>query len=185
MRIVFADTGYWVALLNPHDDLHNKALHLSQSLQPLHIITSEMVLVEVLNDFSSRGPYLRQAAVTLIRSLYQNPNTTIIPQTSQQLQTALALYNQRSDKDWSPTDCVSFQIMAVYKMTEALAYDKHFIQAGYVALMRRCQVSTSVVWGRILLIKTGSTIPRRRNCSATFTTVIKTLRSPMRRRMRC
>ena len=25
MRVVFADTGYWVALLNPHDDLHSKA----------------------------------------------------------------------------------------------------------------------------------------------------------------
>jgi hypothetical protein len=22
MRVLFADTGYWVALLNPHDDLH-------------------------------------------------------------------------------------------------------------------------------------------------------------------
>lgn len=27
MRVVFADTGYWVALLNPHDDLHNKAIN--------------------------------------------------------------------------------------------------------------------------------------------------------------
>ncbi len=25
MRIVFADTGYWIALLNPRDDLHDKA----------------------------------------------------------------------------------------------------------------------------------------------------------------
>lgn len=53
MRVVFADTGYWVALLNPRNDLHNKAINLSKALQPAHIVTSEMVLTEVLNDFSS------------------------------------------------------------------------------------------------------------------------------------
>ena len=25
MRKIFADTGYWIALLNPDDDLHQKA----------------------------------------------------------------------------------------------------------------------------------------------------------------
>ena len=62
MRTVFADTGYWVALLNPRDELHDKAIELSKSLNPVHIVTSEMVLTEVLNDFSKRGDYLRQAA---------------------------------------------------------------------------------------------------------------------------
>ena len=45
MRFVFADTGYWVALLNSQDDLYPKATHLSKSLQPVHIVTSEVVLV--------------------------------------------------------------------------------------------------------------------------------------------
>lgn len=31
MRIVFADTGYWVALLNPHDDLHDNGDESFQS----------------------------------------------------------------------------------------------------------------------------------------------------------
>ncbi|MFM6540082.1 MAG: hypothetical protein ACKPHW_17395 [Microcystis panniformis] len=57
MRVIFADTGYWVALLNPHDNLHQKALTLSKTIQPAHIVTTEMVLVEVLNDFSDRGEY--------------------------------------------------------------------------------------------------------------------------------
>ncbi|ARV61915.1 nucleic acid-binding protein [Nostocales cyanobacterium HT-58-2] len=140
MRVVFADTGYWVALLNPHDDLHDKALNLSKSVQPAYIVTTEMVLVEVLNDFSARGEYFRQIAVNLIRSLYQHPNTTIIPQTSVQFQSALTLYEQRPDKEWSQTDCVSFKIMEEEIIFEALAYDKHFVQAGYTALMRNCQV---------------------------------------------
>jgi uncharacterized protein len=139
VRFVFADTGYWVALLNPGDNLHQKAIQLAQSLQPVHIVTSEMVLTEVLNDFSKRGEYLRDAVSELIRDLRSHPNTTIIPQTSQQFEIALNLYTQRKDKAWSHTDCVSFNIMDENGIIEALAYDKHFAQAGFTALMRNCR----------------------------------------------
>ena len=140
MRFVFADTGYWVALLNPQDDLHSKATHLSKSLQPVHIVTSEVVLTEVLNDFSKRGEFFRNLAIRLIERLRSHANTTIIPQSSQQFDEALQLYSQRPDKEWSQTDCASFNIMGENGMTEALAYDKHFAQAGFVALMRNCQI---------------------------------------------
>ena len=136
MRFIFADTGYWVALLNPGDDLHQKAIHLEQSLQPVHIVTSEMVLTEVLNDFSKRGEYLREVASELILGLRSHPNTTIIPQTTQQFEQAFTLYAQRKDKAWSHTDCSSFCIMEELGITEALTYDKHFEQAGFVALLR-------------------------------------------------
>ncbi|MFN5817394.1 MAG: type II toxin-antitoxin system VapC family toxin [Pseudanabaena sp.] len=136
MRVIFADTGYWVALLNPHDNLHEKALTLSKAVQPAHIVTTEMVLVEVLNDFSDRGEYFRQVAVNLIQNLYQYPNVTVVPQTTLQFQEALEFYAQRPDKAWSQTDCVSFKVMEYLGISEALAYDKHFVQAGYKALMR-------------------------------------------------
>lgn len=54
MRRVFADTGYWVALLNPRDELHQKARELPKAMGLLYIFTSEMVLAEVLNDFSKQ-----------------------------------------------------------------------------------------------------------------------------------
>ena len=72
MRFVFADTGYWVALLNFQDDLHDKAVRLSKTLQPIHIFTSEVVLTEVLNDFSKRGEYFRDLAtgtLTVLRMI--------------------------------------------------------------------------------------------------------------------
>ena len=99
-----------------------------------------MVLTEVLNDFSKRGEYLRDVASELIRDLRSHPNTTIIPQSSQQFEKAFNLYIQRKDKQWSHTDCVSFNIMEENGITEALAYDKHFAQAGFTALMRNCRV---------------------------------------------
>ncbi|MGL6337769.1 MAG: type II toxin-antitoxin system VapC family toxin [Waterburya sp.] len=136
MRLVFADTGYWVALLNPRDELHHKATELSKSLNPVHIVTSEMILTEVLNDFSKRGDYLRKVATELIDNIYENPNITVISQTSQQFQQGLELYKNRLDKNWSLTDCVSFKIMEQMSIYEAFAYDKHFEQAGFRALLR-------------------------------------------------
>ena len=55
MQSVFADAGYWIALLNPRDNLHAKAREVSISLGEFRIVTSEMVLTEVLNAFASRG----------------------------------------------------------------------------------------------------------------------------------
>ncbi|NEO57085.1 MAG: type II toxin-antitoxin system VapC family toxin [Okeania sp. SIO3B5] len=136
MRKVFADTGYWVALLNPRDELHQKVQEVSEAITPVHIFTSEMVLTEVLNDFSKRGNFFRQAVIELIENIYKHPNVTVVKQTSSQFQEGLFLYKQRVDKQWSLTDCVSFQIMEYYNILEALAYDKHFEQAGFIALLR-------------------------------------------------
>jgi len=134
---VFADTGYWIALLNPRDDLHDRAKNLSQSLQQVHIVTSEMVLTEVLNNrFSRGGENYRRAAVDLVHNLRSNPDTTVIPQTSTWFNRGLTLYRQRLDKAWSLTDCVSFEIMREQQITEALAYDIHFTQAGFIPLLR-------------------------------------------------
>jgi predicted nucleic acid-binding protein len=140
VRVVFADTGYWVALLNPSDNLHKKSVQLSKTLHPVYIVTSEAVLIEVLNDFSKRGEYFRDLAIELTQNLRSNPNVRIVPQTSEQFEQGLRLYQQRKDKAWSHTDCVSFKIMEENEIREALAYDKHFAQAGFTALMRNCRV---------------------------------------------
>ncbi|MDB9529496.1 hypothetical protein PN498_26130 [Oscillatoria sp. CS-180] len=99
MKSVFADTGYWIALLDPNDTLHVKALDVSIALEFERIITSEMVLAEVLNYFAHRGSFLRVAAVSLIRSLRSNFSIEIISHTAINLfQQALELYEQRPDK---------------------------------------------------------------------------------------
>lgn len=136
MKTVFADTGYWIALLDPQDTLHSKAINLSSTLSQVQIFTSEMVLTEILNHFSKRGNFLRYAAASLIESLQENPAITIIPQTDSIFQQALILYKQRPDQAWSHTDCSSFCIMQQQNILEALAYDKHFEQAGFIALLR-------------------------------------------------
>lgn len=48
---------------------------------------------------------------------------------------AIALYKQMDDKQWSLVDCVSFVVMRERGITAALTSDRHFIQAGFQALL--------------------------------------------------
>lgn len=116
----FAHSNYWIALLNPRDDLHDKAVAVSASLGLAHVVTSEMVLLEVMNYYSAHGSNLRKAAVTLVERLRAHPHTTLVPLSSVPFQEALGLYAQREDKTWSLTDCATFQIMQNEQITGAL-----------------------------------------------------------------
>ncbi len=136
MERVFADTGYWIALLNPRDDLHQKAFATSQDYTSNQIVTSEMVLTEFLNSFSDYGPRLRQAAARAVASLRNTSEVVIVPQTSQLFEKALKRYEDMTDKSWSLTDCASFLIMEQEQVKDALTHDRHFAQAGFNALLR-------------------------------------------------
>jgi uncharacterized protein len=136
MKRVFADTGYWVALLNPSDDLNAKAMEVSSRLGAVRIYTTEMVLVEVANMLGKAGEHFRALVQQTIVSLRQNANVTIEPQTSTLFREALDFYAAHRDKNWSLTDCASFLVMKEEGITEALAHDHHFEQAGFRALLR-------------------------------------------------
>jgi predicted nucleic acid-binding protein len=135
MTRVFADAGYWIALLNPRDGLHAKASLVSRTLGQVRIVTSEMVLVEVLNAFASNGEVLRRATCALVDRIRSNPNAEIIPMTSNAFRSALERYRNRADKTWGLTDCTSFLIMEQKGITEALSGDRDFQQAGFNALL--------------------------------------------------
>ena len=79
---------------------------------------------------------LRQASSSLVNALIQNPSIIIEAQTPERFDQALKLYRQRLDQAWSHTDCASFCIMQQMGIQDALAYDKHFEQAGYRPLLR-------------------------------------------------
>jgi uncharacterized protein len=136
MKRVFADTSYWIALLNPRDELHARAVVAGGSYSEDQVVTSEMVLVEFLNGFSERGPRLRAAALKAVMSLRGSLNVTVIRQTSDQFERALHRYGERIDKAWSLTDCASFLIMEGEGIESALTHDQHFAQAGFRALLR-------------------------------------------------
>ena len=78
---MFADAGYWIALFNPRDQLHAKAISVSTTLQGRSIVTSQMVLTEFLNHYAALGQPFRQRAVQVVRSLQDNVDVEVVPQT--------------------------------------------------------------------------------------------------------
>jgi predicted nucleic acid-binding protein len=136
MRRVFDDADYLIALLNPKEQLHEKAKAVSQALGQVRVVTSEMVLAELMAFYAERGANLREAAADVVLKLGGDPNATVVPQTSIQFREALSFYRQHKDKPWSLTDCASFLIMREAGMAEALSHDHHFEQAGFKALLR-------------------------------------------------
>ena len=123
MRIVFADTVYWIALCSPHDSLHQLALNAPIELGLHRVVTSELVLVETLNGFSTKGGHWRRNVTALVQHIVDNTDIDLVQQTPQLFHAAFALYCSRPDKSWSLTDCASFRIMEERQITEALTYD--------------------------------------------------------------
>ncbi len=136
MKAVFADTSYWIALLYPPDDLHAKVTSMSREISTMRLVTSEMVLTELLNTFSNGSPIMQSIAVHAVEDARKGDSLIVLPQTSEQFTKALERYKRSADKNWSLTDCASFQIMETERITAALTHDHHFIQAGFEALLR-------------------------------------------------
>ena len=136
MGEVFADTGYWVALISTRDDLRKSAVQATNNLGGRRIVTSEMVLVEVLNHFARQGGVARETAAETIMGLKNDPNTEVIEQNTAQFESAVSRYANRLDQSWSLVDCSSFVLMEERGIRDALAHDIDFVQAGFNALLR-------------------------------------------------
>jgi len=129
----FVDTGYWLAWLNRDDELHHLARSLTTQL-PAHLVTTEAVLLESGNAMSR--PPLRPLGVSFLTQIRTNPRVIVVPLDSHLLDRAIALYAARPDKEWGLVDCTSFIVMQDRGITQALAADQHFVQAGFRALLR-------------------------------------------------
>ncbi len=136
MNVIFADAGYWIALWNPRDALHRQALAFADRVGATAVVTTRLVLVEALDFMAGVGEFRRGFAAQMVQALEKDPSVEIIPLSDTHFHTALERYASRSDQRWSLTDCASFIVMEERGITEALAFDRDFEQAGFVALLR-------------------------------------------------
>ena len=133
---VFADTLYWVAVLNPKDQWHRQAVETRKLLGDVTIITTETVLIEVLNYFSEYGSLARKSAVDAVRTIIIDEEVEYLPHTSESFTAALNFYEKRLDKGYSLTGCVSMLTMKKLGLQEILTHDNHFEQEGLTILLR-------------------------------------------------
>lgn len=137
MRTVYGDSGYWIALQNTRDEWQERAIRLTERLGNFRIVTSEMVLFEYMNGVARLGPQSRQLAVATANLILSDQTKfNVVRQTSYAIEAAIDRYASLLDQRWSLVDCHSFLIMEERGITDALAYDRDFEQAGFRALLR-------------------------------------------------
>jgi predicted nucleic acid-binding protein len=132
MSLIFADTFYFLALVNRRDVSHARAVEFGER-PDLRLVTTTWVLTEVIDALST--PTHRTVAVALVRKLQNDRQVTIVSATQDWFDRGLELFEARADKAWTLTDCVSFTVMQSLGLTEALTADRHFEQAGFKALL--------------------------------------------------
>lgn len=128
---VFADAWFYLAILDVGDQHHDRALEWLRNFEG-RIVTTRWVLIEVANGLSA--PRFRARVSTLLTNLERNRKVTIISGSDPLYHAGRALFDSRPDKAWSLTDCISFVVMEREGLREALTGDRHFEQAGFVAL---------------------------------------------------
>jgi predicted nucleic acid-binding protein len=134
-RIILLDTSFIVALENRADPYHAKAWRLEEknaqegSLYILHV----GILLEIADGFARFGR--RAAGQRLLQKFLDEEGYIVAPIVPDLLDQAVALYRNRSDKEWGLTDCVSFALMQQEGIQDALTSDAHFRQAGFQALL--------------------------------------------------
>ncbi len=132
MSDCFADTYFFIALLFENDEAHAEAQTRVANLSG-RLYTSVWVLIEVADALAVPGR--RQRFLPLLQFLLASPSVTIVPTEQTLFDRAVTLYDQRPDKAWSLTDCISFAIMEDHGLRDALTGDHHFEQAGFNVLM--------------------------------------------------
>lgn len=133
MIAVFADSHYFIALLNERDVHHPAAKDYSSEVR-CFIVTTRWVLAEVADALCSGSG--REKVADFIALIERHPQFRIHGESDALFDRGLALFRKRPDKKWSLTDCVSFVVMSEEGLTEALTGDHHFEQAGFTAMLR-------------------------------------------------
>lgn len=133
MNALFADTFYFLALLNANDESHAAADAFAAD-GSVSLVTTAWVLTEVADGLAETPG--RTVFASLVSDLESDGQSEIVPASPALWRRGIDLYSRRPDKEWSLTDCISFVVMAERGIVDALTADHHFEQAGFHALLK-------------------------------------------------
>ena len=134
MNTVFADTLYWIALINSRDQWHQRAVSINAELSEARLLTTDSVLTELANFFAEYGEVMRRKVALAIRSVLSDEEVEVLSESRQTFLDGLMLYESRSDKAYSLTDCIAMNVMRKRGITDVLTNDTHFTQVGFHVL---------------------------------------------------
>jgi hypothetical protein len=134
MNLTFADTFYYLALLNPGDAAHELAMAVTAE-RTGRLVTTRWILTEVGDAMAE--PKYRPRFLNLIQAIETDPDTIVVSTTDDLFRQGVKLFGERLDKNWPLTDCISFLVMEQFHINEALTGDHHFAQAGLIPLLAK------------------------------------------------
>jgi predicted nucleic acid-binding protein len=135
---VFIDAGAWIALNDRGDRFHPSAVGYYQRVlrERRSLVTTNLVIAEAYINIRRAGGY--QPAMRFLDSTRQSSRLTRVYSDAGLEAEADKLLRRYADQDFSLTDAVSFAVMQQRGITEAFAFDRHFVTAGF-ALMPTAQ----------------------------------------------
>ena len=132
MTTAFLDTSGWFAALSPKEAKHRAAhgAYREWIEQGIELVTTNLVVAEMqilLSRFRGADEGLR-----FLDSLYQDPTHEVVfvDRDLERAATDRWLRKYR-DQRLSLADAVSFEVMRVRRIRQALALDEHFELAGF------------------------------------------------------
>lgn len=136
MKATFLDASFVIALQWREDQSHASAMAHWSTLKfaPKALVTTSFVLDEVVTFFASRG--MHRKAVETGDLLLSSSAVDVVWVDEEMVRGGFEYLRRRGDKRYSLTDCISFVLMDRLDVGEALTFDSHFDQAGFVRLPR-------------------------------------------------
>ena len=126
------DTSRLLYLYNRAEPLHMDARTLYQAAR-IRVTHSDVLSEFVALAHARRLP--RMAALTFVSDLVENLDIATVWVEEALHRAAMALPLVRLDKTYSLCDVVNFVLMRQWRVTEALATDRHFEQEGFQRLL--------------------------------------------------
>lgn len=129
---VFADTSFFIALLDDGDDMHVDAVARWRQVaeERLPVVTSSYVVVE------SCAVLQRHIGVVAVRRLVSQVLDPVVVHwvTKEEHERAVETLLAADRRQLSIVDCTSFEMMRRLDVRECLAFDRHFAEQGFLPL---------------------------------------------------
>jgi len=135
--MIFVDTGAWIALSDRNDQHHDDAVATYTRLKRRkeRLLTTDYVIDETLTRLRyDLGHYSAVKFLDLIERTEETGVLTIIRIDEVLFQKAKTLFRRYDSAILSFTDCTSFAVCQMYKVSEAFAFDQHFLMMGIILL---------------------------------------------------
>ncbi len=122
---MMVDTGAWYALASSTDRHHQAAKEFYVSrIEDSAFVTTDAIAVETWALINARLGY--HSAMVFWKMLRES-GLRVICVTAEHLEKAWAIAQQYRDQQLSLTDCTTFAVMEHLSITEAFAFDSHFL----------------------------------------------------------